>query len=80
MIGVGSHKKSEKYGSIFPEGLVKTDFDQVEQGESKKMFCLVFLVPLALAVAFYEVNIPVITAFRAIWKPEKSEKKVCSLK
>ena len=49
MIGVGSHKKSEKYGSIFPEGLVKTDFDQVEQDESKKMFCL---VPLALVVAF----------------------------
>ena len=37
------------------------------------MFCL---VPLALVVvvAFYEVNIPVKTAFRAIWKPEKSEK------
>ena len=78
MIGLGSDKKEkEKYGSTFPEGLVKTDFDQVEQDESKKMFCL---VPLALVVAFYEVNIPVKTAFRAIWKPEKTESKVCSLK
>ena len=50
MIGLGSDKKEkEKYGSTFPEGLVKTDFDQVEQDESEKMFCL---VPFALVVAF----------------------------